>query len=249
MSLRVRPPFQNQLSWGVGARHVLELALDEARELNPKLGLPNLVDTGHLLLALIREPESTGARVLRALDVDLGNLRRQTLMRLALAAKKAQVSIEARGPHDLFDLNTRFGYDPRTGRTTTFEQIRARGGTLGRRAGILPITSTRSYSMWWRGMRRRGRRVRGMSSSGRWPCFRLSERIPRCTPSAREESAGFAYGRLFPEAHAYSMEGLAAKRLLAACGTAALPVMVSAQAGSVAAWERVLKESLLHGCC
>ncbi len=62
-----RSPGQTSRSWSAGARRVLELALDEARELNPKLGLPNFVDTEHLLLGLIRETDSTAARVLRAL--------------------------------------------------------------------------------------------------------------------------------------------------------------------------------------
>ncbi len=74
-----RSPGQTSRSWSAGARRVLELALDEARELNPKLGLPNFVDTEHLLLGLIRETDSTAARVSRALGVDLEQVRREVV--------------------------------------------------------------------------------------------------------------------------------------------------------------------------
>ncbi len=74
-----RAPGQGSRSWSPGARRVLELALDEARELNPKLGLPNFVDTEHLLLGLVRESDSTAVRVLRALGVDLEQVRREVV--------------------------------------------------------------------------------------------------------------------------------------------------------------------------
>jgi ATP-dependent Clp protease ATP-binding subunit ClpC len=77
--METRAPGQTSRSWSAGARRVLELALDEARELNPKLGLPNFVDTEHLLLGLIRETDSTAARVLRALGVDLDQVRREVV--------------------------------------------------------------------------------------------------------------------------------------------------------------------------
>ncbi len=74
-----RPSGGRPRSWSQGARRVLELALDEARELNPKLGLPNFVDTEHLLLGLVRETDSTAVRVLRALDVDVDQVRREVI--------------------------------------------------------------------------------------------------------------------------------------------------------------------------
>ena len=81
-----RAPGQGSRSWSPGARRVLELALDEARELNPKLGLPNFVDTEHLLLGLVRETDSTAVRVLRALGVDLEQVRREVVKLLGGAA-------------------------------------------------------------------------------------------------------------------------------------------------------------------
>ncbi len=84
-----RAPGQGSRSWSPGARRVLELALDEARELNPKLGLPNFVDTEHLLLGLVRESDSTAVRVLRALGVDLEQVRREVVKLLGGAAAVA----------------------------------------------------------------------------------------------------------------------------------------------------------------
>jgi ATP-dependent Clp protease ATP-binding subunit ClpC len=81
-----RAPGQGSRSWSPGARRVLELALDEARELNPKLGLPNFVDTEHLLLGLVREADSTAVRVLRALGVELEAVRREVIKLLGGAA-------------------------------------------------------------------------------------------------------------------------------------------------------------------
>jgi len=87
-----RAPGQGSRSWSPGARRVLELALDEARELNPKLGLPNFVDTEHLLLGLVRETDSTAVRVLRALGVDLEQVRREVIKLLGGAAAVAPSS-------------------------------------------------------------------------------------------------------------------------------------------------------------
>jgi ATP-dependent Clp protease ATP-binding subunit ClpC len=84
-----RAPGQGSRSWSAGARRVLELALDEARELNPKLGLANFVDTEHLLLGLVRESDSTAVRVLRALGVDLEQVRREVIKLLGGAASVA----------------------------------------------------------------------------------------------------------------------------------------------------------------
>jgi ATP-dependent Clp protease ATP-binding subunit ClpC len=82
-------PGQGSRTWSAGARRVLELALDEARELNPKLGLPNFVDTEHLLLGLVRETDSTAARVLRQLGVDLEQVRREVIKLLGGASSAA----------------------------------------------------------------------------------------------------------------------------------------------------------------
>jgi ATP-dependent Clp protease ATP-binding subunit ClpC len=82
---------QPSRTWSAEARRVLEVAVDEARELNPKLGLPNFVDTGHLLLALLREPETMGVRILVALGVDVEQVRRETMDMLGESAESAEV--------------------------------------------------------------------------------------------------------------------------------------------------------------
>jgi ATP-dependent Clp protease ATP-binding subunit ClpC len=81
-------------TWSEKARRVLELAVDEARELNPRLGLPNVVDTGHLLLGLLREPDSMAVRVLAALDIDVDQVRQETIEMLGASAESAEVPPE-----------------------------------------------------------------------------------------------------------------------------------------------------------
>jgi len=88
-TMEARAPGAGSRSWSAGARRVLGLALDEARELNPKLGLPNFVDTEHLLLGLVRESDSTAVRVLRALGVDLEQVRREVVKLLGGSAAVA----------------------------------------------------------------------------------------------------------------------------------------------------------------
>jgi ATP-dependent Clp protease ATP-binding subunit ClpC len=73
---------QGSIAWSPKVKRVLDLAMEEARELNPKLGLPNFVDTEHLLLALIREGDGQAVRVLRALGVDLDRVRREVVSQL-----------------------------------------------------------------------------------------------------------------------------------------------------------------------
>jgi len=80
--LENRVSAQAPMTMSPKAKRVLELALEEARELNPKLGLPHYVDTEHLLLGLIREGEGQAARVLRALGVDLDRVRKEVISQL-----------------------------------------------------------------------------------------------------------------------------------------------------------------------
>ncbi len=99
-------PAQGSRSWSLGARQVLELALEEARELNPKLGLPNFVETEHLLLGLLREADSTGVRTLQALGVDLERVRPLVieLMGGAAQAAPARRPPRRRTPKTSFDM-------------------------------------------------------------------------------------------------------------------------------------------------
>jgi ATP-dependent Clp protease ATP-binding subunit ClpC len=125
-----RAPGQGSRSWSPGARRVLELALDEARELNPKLGLPNFVDTEHLLLGLVRETDSTAVRVLRALGVELETVRREVIKLLGGGATVAPAArsrsstpvLDAFG-RDLTKYATEDKLDPVIGRHKEIQRV------------------------------------------------------------------------------------------------------------------------------
>ena len=122
-------PGQASRTWSAGARRVLELALDEARELNPKLGLPNFVDTEHILLGLVREGDSTAARVLRALGVDLGQVRREVIKLLGGAAIAPSSRTRSNTPvldafgRDLTKMATGDKLDPVIGRHQEIQRV------------------------------------------------------------------------------------------------------------------------------
>ena len=61
---------QQEMVFTPRAKRVIELAFEEARQLNH-----NYIGTEHLLLGLIRQGEGIGAKVLEALSVDLAALR------------------------------------------------------------------------------------------------------------------------------------------------------------------------------
>lgn len=125
-----RAPGQGARSWSAGARRVLELALDEARDLNPKLGLPNFVDTEHLLLGLVRETDSTAARVLRSLGVDLEQVRREVVKLLGGAAgvapsgrsRSTSPVLDAFG-RDLTKMAAEDKLDPVVGRNNELQRV------------------------------------------------------------------------------------------------------------------------------
>ena len=66
------------------AKYVLELSIEEARELGH-----NYIGTEHLLLGLIREGEGVAARVLENLNIDLTKVRPQVI---SMLGKTAEVS-------------------------------------------------------------------------------------------------------------------------------------------------------------
>jgi len=227
-----RSPGQTQRSWSAGARRVLELALGEARELNPKLGLPNFVDTEHLLLGLIRESDSTAARVLRALGVDLKQVRREviTLLGGGLPRSAARPSVEApeaNRAEGLTDINTRFGYDPHTGRSTTLAMVKAAGEKWG-------VTRAYTYSLNAVIFDVVSGNEETLAQCSPDPFFRPTAvlspfrrgALALATPSSLKEQ-GFALARIFPDQHGFDAAGLAATDLLSACADAGLPVMVS----------------------
>ena len=82
---RIRSEIERQVSRGDGrlgqdmqltprAKRVIDLAYDEARQLNN-----NYIGTEHLLLGLIREGEGLAGRVLSKLGVDLDRTRREVM--------------------------------------------------------------------------------------------------------------------------------------------------------------------------
>jgi len=79
------------------AKKALEYALQEARELNPKLGLPNHVDTEHILLGLIREGANSGSKAVRLLDglgVDPERIHQEVLKAIGVSANAVFFVVE-----------------------------------------------------------------------------------------------------------------------------------------------------------
>ena len=66
--------YQGQIAFTPRTKRVLELAIDEARQLGH-----TYIGTEHILLGLIREGEGVAAQVLRNLNVDLESVRRQVI--------------------------------------------------------------------------------------------------------------------------------------------------------------------------
>jgi len=121
---------QATVSWSPKAKRVLQLALEEARELNPKLGLPNYIDTEHLLLALIREGEGQAVRILRSLGVDLERVRREVVSQLggtpALASAgrgRSQTPVLDAFGRDLTKLAAEDKLDPVIGRDNEIQRV------------------------------------------------------------------------------------------------------------------------------
>jgi ATP-dependent Clp protease ATP-binding subunit ClpC len=95
-------------TWTPRARRTLELALEEARTLNPKLGLAQYVDTEHLLMGLLREPDSTAMRVLRALSVDIEQMRQHVIRAMGGGAAAPNAAQKGRSATPVLDA---FGRD------------------------------------------------------------------------------------------------------------------------------------------
>lgn len=107
------------------AKRVLELAIEEARQLGH-----NYVGTEHLLLGLIREGEGVAARVLQELGVDRKKVRDETLKLLGgPPAGKAQEEEKSETPalnqfgRDLTQLARELKLDPIIGREDEIERV------------------------------------------------------------------------------------------------------------------------------
>ena len=74
------PTTSSRLTLSPKAKKALEYALQEARELNPKLGLLDFVDTEHLLLGLIRhDSDCQAVHLLEGLGVDIERVQKEVM--------------------------------------------------------------------------------------------------------------------------------------------------------------------------
>ena len=96
------------ISFSQKFKRALELSMHEAVELNPRLGLPNYIDTEHVMLALLRDADCAAARVLRAMSVDPERVRREVGRQLGGTPILASPSARQRSTTPVLDA---FGRD------------------------------------------------------------------------------------------------------------------------------------------
>ena len=116
---------QQEMVFTPRAKRVIELAFEEARQLNH-----NYIGTEHLLLGLIREGEGVAARVLTNLGVDPAKVRQQTTSLLGAETqtqgpakgKSKTPTLDAYG-RDLTQLAREGKLDPVVGRATEIERV------------------------------------------------------------------------------------------------------------------------------
>ena len=116
---------QQEMVFTPRAKRVIELAFEEARQLNH-----NYIGTEHLLLGLIREGEGVAARVLTNLGVDPAKVRVQTT---SLLGAEGQAPAQSKGKsktptldaygRDLTQLARENKLDPVIGRATEIERV------------------------------------------------------------------------------------------------------------------------------
>jgi ATP-dependent Clp protease ATP-binding subunit ClpC len=132
---RVRSEIERQVSRGEGrlgqetqltprAKRVIDLAYDEARQLNN-----NYIGTEHLLLGLIREGEGLAGRVLARLGVDLDRARREVMALQSSDSGAPAPRQRSRTPtldefgRDLTELARQDKLDPVIGRHNEIERV------------------------------------------------------------------------------------------------------------------------------
>jgi len=132
---RIRSEIERQVTRGDGrlgqdmqltprAKRVIDLAYDEARQLNN-----NYIGTEHLLLGLIREGEGLAARVLAKLSVDLERTRREVMSLQDSDTSPTATKSRSRTPtldefaRDLTDLAKQDKLDPVVGRINEIERV------------------------------------------------------------------------------------------------------------------------------
>ena len=132
---RVRSEVERQVTRGDGrlgqdmqltprAKRVIDLAYDEARQLNN-----NYIGTEHLLLGLIREGEGLAARILAKLGVDIERTRREVMGLQDSETSLATTKTRSRTPtldefgRDLTELAKQDKLDPVVGRDNEIERV------------------------------------------------------------------------------------------------------------------------------
>ena len=132
---RIRAEVERQVTRGDGrlgqdmqltprAKRVIDLAYDEARQLNN-----NYIGTEHLLLGLIREGEGLAARILAKLGVDIERTRREVMSLQDNETTLATTKTRSRTPtldefgRDLTDLARQDKLDPVVGRNNEIERV------------------------------------------------------------------------------------------------------------------------------
>jgi predicted TIM-barrel fold metal-dependent hydrolase len=307
--------------WSREAQHVLELALEEARETSPDPGPAKIIGCAHLLLALVREGDSAVAQLLRDLGASPEQVRREVLRlqadgegplapapaptrpakpsvprakpaaphaapavtpRQPIAAKAEMTAVQAESaapraepvaappkppavevesvaapseavsrqpepaaaeapsepPRRLVDINACFGYDPHTGVTTTPEAVK-RAGQRWEVAGAYLLSRHAALCDLQEG------NAQTLEVCRKDPFFRpvavLSPTAYRALPAVGQaRRQGFAFARLFPDLHSFSVDGQACRDLLIACGVVGLPVMIPTLAAGPANLLRAL---------
>jgi ATP-dependent Clp protease ATP-binding subunit ClpC len=115
---------QQEMVFTPRAKRVIELAFEEARQLNH-----NYIGTEHLLLGLIREGEGVAARVLTNLGVDPAKVRVQTTSLLGAEGQPAAPKGKSKTPtldaygRDLTQLARDNKLDPVIGRNIEIERV------------------------------------------------------------------------------------------------------------------------------
>ncbi len=115
---------QQEMVFTPRAKRVIELAFEEARQLNH-----NYIGTEHLLLGLIREGEGVAARVLTNLGVDPAKVRVQTTSLLGAEGQPAAPKGKSKTPtldaygRDLTQLARDNKLDPVIGRNAEIERV------------------------------------------------------------------------------------------------------------------------------
>ncbi len=115
---------QQEMVFTPRAKRVIELAFEEARQLNH-----NYIGTEHLLLGLIREGEGVAARVLTNLGVDPAKVRLQTTSLLGAEGQPSAPKGKSKTPtldsygRDLTQLARDNKLDPVIGRSSEIERV------------------------------------------------------------------------------------------------------------------------------